>query len=117
MGPTVLRQEPLDIVSTWVVANVVLEASRNLIGTGQEPQSQDCPYLLEALGGENRSLGQGRRPTSQPMKDGLEVRSSGPESPDWIEMLGQQCHLHIVPPIGEGIGCPGLDQALPHAFF
>lgn len=113
MGPAVLRQEPLNIASTWKVANVVLEASRNLIGTGQESQFQDCPHLLEALGGGNRSLGQGRRPASQPMADGLEVRSSGPESPDWIATLGQQCHLHIVPPTGEacfpgeGIGCPG----------
>lgn len=101
MGPAVLRQEPLDIVSTWMVANVVPEASRNLIGTGQEPQSRDCPHLLEALGTENMSLGQERRPTSQPMEDGLEVRRSGPESLDWTERLGQQCHLHTAPPTGE----------------
>lgn len=34
MGPAALRQEQLDIVSTWMVVNVVPEASRNLIGTG-----------------------------------------------------------------------------------
>lgn len=110
-------------MSTWMVASVVLGASRNLTGIEQEPQSQDCPHLLEALGGENMSLGQGRRPTSQPMEDGLEVRSSDPESLDWIEMLGQQCHLHTAPPTGEacfpgdGIGCPGQGPAPSHTLF
>lgn len=76
-------------MSTWMVANTVLEASRSLTGTGQEPQSPDCPHLLEALGGQNKSLGQGRRLTSQPTENGLGVRRFGPESLDWIEMLGQ----------------------------
>lgn len=101
MGPAVLKQELMGIASAWMVANVVLEASRNLIGTGQDPQSRDCPPLLEALGGENKSLGQGRRPTSQSMETGLEARRSGPEFLDWTERLGQQCRLHIAPPTGE----------------
>ena len=101
MGPAVLRQEPLGIVPMWMVANVVLEASRNLTGTRQEPQSRDCPPLLEALGGENKTLRQGSHPTSQPMETGPEARKSGPEFLDWTERLGQQCRLHKAPPTGE----------------
>lgn len=76
---------------------MVLEASRSLIGTGQEPQSRDCPHLPEALGGEKKSQGLGRRTTPQPMEADLEIRTSGPESLGWVEMLDRQCRPHVAP--------------------
>lgn len=91
---------------------MVLEASRNLIGTGQEPQSRDCPHLLEALGGEKRSQGLGRRTTPQPMETDLEIKTSGSESLDWVEILDHQCRPHAAPTgeacfPGKGNGYPG----------
>lgn len=96
MDPTVLSLGSLARAHTQMVVAAVLEAPRSPGCTWQELLLQDCPCLLAASGGENRSV----RP---PLENCPGARSSVPGPLDWVEMPASQCHPPTVLPTGEAL--------------